>query len=221
MVKNSTSTYNDKKGTKLKGRFSEWNRWGSEMKWTCMQRQVEIEMCVLSYCEKTFWGKSLVCFFYRIRGYLLFIFFKLCDVFCAHWNAGYQRVPVDTLVKCLMHVRGTRSTGSSLQLILQSCSSLLYVMLFLECKNLSGNNTANNNCNHIDYSLYRHNFPWLTGRLTLTHTHSAALTSWQLVPCVICVLPISESKMCRKQCATLSNDSQTNTFWINIHIQQC
>lgn len=64
----------------------------------------------------------------------------------AHANAGWRRVPVDTVVKCLMHVKGTRSTGGSQQLTLQSRSSLLCVIF--ECEGL-GDDTAGNSSSRL------------------------------------------------------------------------
>lgn len=109
---------------------------GCEKKWTCIQRQAEREFVWVTVRKlQSFWflRQTLGLFLPRDQRLSGFIW-NLCDVFCACWNAGYRRAPVDTTVKCLMHVKGTRSTRISPQLMHQSCSAWLYFMLFLSVK---------------------------------------------------------------------------------------
>lgn len=116
----------------------------------------------------------------RLSGFI----WKLCDVFCSRRNAGYQRVPVDTTVKCLMHVKGNRRTRDSPQLMLQSSPSFTLFCVIFECESLSSNNTAYNTGNNIDYSLHRLvrlSLPWIITSVRLSDSCSAALTSWHLV----------------------------------------
>lgn len=161
-----------------------------------------------------FWDLLLSSSFFSGSEVISVLFWKLDEVFCSFWNAGYQRVRVRTpmMHPCWMHVQThpkqqrPASADASIQL-----SLVLFYFIF-ECKSLSGNSTANNKCKSIDYRSSPHP-AWPTMNYDRSQDcqtlNSAALMSWHLVSCFrakykpkVCPLPTSESRKCnmhRKQ----------------------
>lgn len=141
VVKNGTlateATQETNKETKLKT-INETREW-EEVNWDGERICVTVRKKQLG-----FWGKSLVWFIHRIRDYQGFILKALWCLLRPPETLD-TTVPVDATGKCVMHVKGSRSTCNSLGLMLQPSPASLCCLWVRKP----------HNCNNTVYSLHR------------------------------------------------------------------